>query len=81
MGGLLLLKVSPPMGYHETLPLLLPRAYGKRPWTPQSITRAHHALPLYALWAATPETSVEYGWVAACKAGVPRPSSTTMNTP
>jgi hypothetical protein len=28
-----------------------------RPWTPLSITRAYHALPLYALQAATPETT------------------------
>jgi hypothetical protein len=33
-------------------------AYGEgRPWTISSITRAYHALPLYALQAATPETA------------------------
>jgi hypothetical protein len=74
----------------ETNPLKrqLTWAYGNAkgwPWTPLRIARARHALHLYALQAATPETVLELfqEWPpaehpAACSL---RPSSIPLDTP
>jgi hypothetical protein len=56
----------------STIPFILTRqwfgiqawAYGKRwPWTPQSFTRARHAVPFYALWVGHPLCAFQdQGW-------------------
>jgi hypothetical protein len=52
------------------------------PWTPLSIARAHHALRLYALWAATPEmVFAAVSGVAAQRAGGLRPSYHPLGYP
>jgi hypothetical protein len=41
------------------------------PWTPSRITRARHALPLYTLQVATPETAL---WLFQCSPPARRPA-------
>jgi hypothetical protein len=42
------------------LPISTMDIWQRWPWTPLSITRARHALPLHALQVATPETFLGY---------------------
>jgi hypothetical protein len=72
----------------------LPRALARRkaavvllipcrsdPWTPFRTTRPHHALPLYTLRVATPETAVPFQeWPLAGRA-VRGSLTTTLDTP
>jgi hypothetical protein len=58
-------------------------AYGKRwLWTLLSISRAHHALPFYALGAGHPEKALRLfqRW-SACRAGVLQLFSTPLDAP
>jgi hypothetical protein len=58
-------------------------AYGKRwPWTLLAISRAHHALPFYALWVGHPEKALLLfqRW-SACRAGGLQLFSTPLDAP
>jgi hypothetical protein len=52
-------------------------------WTLRSITRAHHAIPLYAMQATTPETALRpfQAWLPAGAQGSLQLYFTPLDTP